>query len=104
MILEDMAFYSMDTVRPAYYDKMLAGRLAQSSESAEMLDIITQNISYDITFLLFYLDLIQSGTGLRTVIANGGPSGSFVASQQESFYLRCEEIMETIRQNNENQK
>ncbi len=104
MILEDMAFYSMDTVRSAYYDKMLDGRLAQNAESAEMLDIVTQNISYDITFLLFYLDLIQSGTGLRTVIANGGPSGSFVASQNDPFSLRCEEIMETIRQNNENQK
>ncbi len=100
MILEDMAYFSMETVRPAYYEKMLTGRLAQNQDSAEMLDIITHNITYDLAYQLFFLDMLFDGTGLRGAVFKGGESGSFVAAHKDVYSAKCEQIMETILENN----
>ena len=91
MIIEDMAYFSMDTVRPAYYSRMLEGRLARDEGSAEMLEIITKNISYDITYLLYYLDLIQGGGGLRSSVSQGAPSASWVETNLEKYNAKCED-------------
>ena len=33
-IIEDMAYFSSETVRPAYYEMMLAGKLARAEEDS----------------------------------------------------------------------
>lgn len=47
-VLEVMSRESADTVKTAYYDKLLHGKLTRDNESSEMLDIIFGNILYDI--------------------------------------------------------
>ena len=46
-ILEAMAALSRKLIRPAYYDKALVNRNGRDDESAEMLDIIFDNVIYD---------------------------------------------------------
>ena len=95
IILEDMAFYSMDTVRHAYYDKMLEGRLAASEKDREMLEIVTTNISYNLANLLFSGDMWN----LRNAVSNGDPSASFMASKEKSWTTKMETIKESISDN-----
>ncbi|MBQ8400637.1 MAG: hypothetical protein IJX14_01790 [Clostridia bacterium] len=99
MILEDMAFYSMDTVRPAYYDKMLEGRLAASEDDRDMLEIITTNISYNIANLLFSGDMWS----LRNAVSAGDPPASFMASKEQSWTSKIKTIQNSIAENIENQ-
>jgi hypothetical protein len=47
-VIEVMSRESTDTVREAYYDKLLHGKLTRDNESSEMLDLIFDNILYDI--------------------------------------------------------
>jgi len=99
MILEDMAFYSMDTVRPAYYDKMLEGRLAASEDDREMLEIVTTNISYNLANLLFSGDMWN----LRNAVSKGDPAASFMASKEQSWTTKMETIQQNITENIQNQ-
>lgn len=46
-VLEAMSYQSYLLVRPAYYDVALRGKLIQDSDSAEMLDIVINNIYMD---------------------------------------------------------
>ena len=59
VIKEAVAAESMNIVRPAYYENALKNRYVRDEISVEMLDIITQNISYDITFLLWW-DIVRA--------------------------------------------
>jgi hypothetical protein len=47
-VIESMSRESADTVKTAYYDKLLDGKLTRDDESSEMLDLIFGNILYDI--------------------------------------------------------
>jgi hypothetical protein len=44
---ELLAYESLDTTVPAYYDVLLTGKFARDDETVEMLDIIFSNIVYD---------------------------------------------------------
>ncbi len=48
MIVEDMAYTSKQTVRPAYYDDTLIGKNVRDDESIEMLDIIFATRVFDV--------------------------------------------------------
>ena len=50
-ILESMAAESMQTLRPAYYDIALKGKLVRDEESEEMLDLIFDSKIYDIGWI-----------------------------------------------------
>lgn len=52
IVSESLAYYSKDTVTPAYYERTLKGRNVQDEESVETLDIIFANRIYDLG--LFY--------------------------------------------------
>jgi len=103
MIIEDMAYFSMDTVRPAYYDKVLSGKIARDEGSVAMLDIITDNISYDLAFLLLTSDgnVLNIG-GLRAAITDASPAASYIASKEDVSIARLDEAMNKIRENIEN--
>lgn len=47
-VIEVMSRESTDTVKAAYYDKLLNGKLTRDNESSVMLDLIFDNILYDI--------------------------------------------------------
>ena len=46
--MEALAYYSSDTLVPAYYEKLLGGKFAQDDASVRMLDLIFGNLVYDI--------------------------------------------------------
>ena len=47
-VIELLAYYSGETVIPAYYDVLLAGKLARDEDSTKMLDILFDTITYEI--------------------------------------------------------
>ena len=46
-VVELYSYYSNDTIVPAYYDKVLEGKLAQDMESRKMLELIFDSVSFD---------------------------------------------------------
>lgn len=52
IILEDMAFYSSELVRPAFYDIMLKSKFARDNDSARMLDIILSRTTVDLALIM----------------------------------------------------
>lgn len=68
LILEAMAYYSVDTLTTAYYDNALNTRYIRDEESGDMLDIIFATRVYDIGF-------ISDIGGLRQLICKMFKSG-----------------------------
>ncbi len=46
-VVELYSFYSANTIIPAYYDKVLEGKLTNDLESRKMLDLIFESVSFD---------------------------------------------------------
>ncbi len=93
-ILEDMAYFSSETVRPAYYEMMLAGKLARGVEDVEMLEIITTSVTTDLAYSL--LDTWD----LRSAVANK-PAASYIESKQKSYNAALQKAMEAVQKNME---
>jgi len=98
MVLEDIAYYSMEHVRPAYYEKVLSGKIARDDDSIDMLEIITQNISYDLGFVVLNNDLLNMN-GLRQAVSNATPAASYIASKEAASNAALDKAMEAIRAN-----
>ena len=47
-VIELLAYESAETVIPAYYDVLLAGKLARDEDSVKMLDILFDTITYEV--------------------------------------------------------
>ena len=47
-VLELQAYYSAETVIPAYYDVLLAGKIARDADTVKMLDIVFDTITYEV--------------------------------------------------------
>ena len=47
-VVELLAFESADTVIPAYYDMLLAGKIARDEDTVAMMDILFDTIAYDV--------------------------------------------------------
>lgn len=47
-VIELLAYESKDTVIPAYYDVLLAGKLARDSDTVAMMDILFDTIAYEV--------------------------------------------------------
>ena len=50
-VMEAIAYYSNQIVRPAYYDSSLSLRFMQDPQSKEMLDIMFETVAYEYSFL-----------------------------------------------------
>lgn len=93
-ILEYLTYASRDTVREAYYDVTLAGKLARDADSTEMLDLIFNSLTSDI-------GLMSEVGGVRTMIVNmmkvsGGNIASTLASNAEPIKTAIEELTTAI--------
>ena len=51
VVFEALGYYSTDTLRAAYYDTTLQGKVLRDNDSAEMLDIIFANRIYDLALI-----------------------------------------------------
>ena len=93
-VLEYFTYASHDTVREAYYDVTLAGKLARDKDSTEMLDLIFNALTAD-------LGLMTEIGGVRNMIVNmmkvgAGNISSTLASNTETVTNAMKELYETI--------
>lgn len=102
-VIELMAYESGDTVIPAYYDVLLAGKLARDEDSTKMLDILFDTIVYEIGGNYFgfssgFQDLFYT-LGTHVVVNGKSDFTSFYATKEKSalqtidkFYAALDEI------------
>ena len=91
-IIEDMAYYSMDTVRPAFIEKTLKGKFARDNDSADMIDIIIKSLRIDYTQLLASYGLSIEGD-IRSMMNKGSTEiASLLATKKESWEQKLEKI------------
>ena len=69
-VLEAMASISYKTVRPAYYETTLRTKIAQDPQSAEMFDIIVDNIYID-AGIIYTIPLSTFHNYFREIIGSG---------------------------------
>ena len=93
-VIDDMAFYSTDTVRPAYYEKVLSGKIARDENSTAMLDILTENVIYDRAFLFLFNAML----GMRDQITNSNPAASYAAKNQKQLQKTLDSYTEKIKE------
>ena len=94
-ILEDMAYLSMEYVRPAYYETSLERKYARDSDSQEMLEIIFNNITYDLSYVI---NLPINNTMRQLVNNNTTDFTSKFVAGVESHNAKLQEIEEAIEQ------
>jgi hypothetical protein len=56
IIMESLAYESVDTVKVAAYDEMLMGKVSRDNDSEAMLDIINSTLVYDHPIAFTYLN------------------------------------------------
>ena len=90
LILEAMAYYSVDTLTHAYYDITLNDRYIRDEDSGDMLDIIFATRVYDFGFIF-------DVGGLGTMIQNmfSAKNANF-ASQYEKFEKKAQTTLAEI--------
>lgn len=88
-ILEDMAYQSGLTVRPAYYDVTLKGKVSRDNDSGDMLDIIYYNVKLDMAVLL--AERLPVDNNMRSFLVNNSTD---FASTITSLKKRCRVILQ----------
>ena len=97
--LEALAYFSSETLKPAYYEKLLGARLADTPEDAEMLDVIWDSIVLNPA--INYMEesgkdlgkLIYSiADGVNGIRVNGTP-GFDIASQWNTYKKGAQDII-----------
>lgn len=56
-VIEQYSYLGHETVLPAFYDRLLKGRIAKDVETAEIIDFIFGNVTYDIANIFNFGDL-----------------------------------------------
>ena len=70
-VLEVMAYESYKTLQPTYYNLVLKGRYANDPESRDMLDMITENIKVDSSWIYAELFGAPAASVFRSLIYSG---------------------------------
>jgi len=79
-IMDVLAFWGEDMIKPAYYDITLQRKLSKDSESADMLDIIFNNMVYDLGYYAKF-------GGFYTTFTNAASKGEDM--NFASMYASC---------------
>ena len=94
MILEYMAYVSGDTMRAAFYDVTLQGKSVRDEESAEMLDMIIDNVTADIGLALEIGTIRTSITDM--INAESNTIASSIASVRDAIQAKLDEFYEEV--------
>ncbi len=94
MILEYMAYVSGDTMRAAFYDITLQGKSVRDEESAEMLDMIIDNVTADIGLALEIGTIRTSITDM--INAESNTIASSIASVRDAIQAKLDEFYEEV--------
>ncbi len=91
-VVELYSYYSADTIVPAYYDKVLEGKLSQDIESRQMLELIFDSVSFEpITNYFGFRSGIGSMSFVIGYLALGG-SKDF-ASYYAERDMKCKTVL-----------
>ncbi len=93
-VLEAYVVLSYKLVKPAYYDTMLTSRNVRDPDSAEMLDLIFQNRTYDMA--MYFTDLGFSSMFSDCVYTNNGDFASKYGSNSKRFDRQIKNILDKI--------
>ena len=88
ILMEEISYQSMITVRPAYYDVSLEGKYTRDTESVEMLNIILGNCVYDLSMIYDW-----GGVGMLINTMSNAKADNF-ASRYESLAGRAQTALE----------
>ncbi len=77
LIMETMAYYSNEIIRPAAYDSIIKGKAARVEGSEEMLDIVYDSVFFELNNMFDFGGTI---TAVRNAIKDG--AGSFVSKYE----------------------
>ena len=91
-VMESMASVSYRTVRPAYYETTLRTKIAQDPQSAEMFDIIIDNIYID-AGIIYTIQLSTFHNYFRKIIGSGENT---VVSQYKSVTKQAERALTSM--------
>ncbi len=95
-VMEEMAYYSSVALLPAYFDTMLKGKSARDEESAAMLDLIHDSISYVIKIVG-----TKFSDALYAEMGKGNESiSSFLASNKTAQETALEEVLDSFHKLN----
>ncbi len=85
-VLEDITYESSLTVRPAFIETTLKGKYARDNESADMIDLIINNIRTDYGLLLVGYGL-GTDTDMRRLMDKGSTDAASVLAENEAKYV-----------------
>ncbi len=91
-VLEAMAFVSYKTVRPAYYETTLRTKIAKDPQSAEMFDIIIDNVYMD-AGILYTIPLSTFHDYFRRII---GSKENTVVSDYKKISTQAKRALNTM--------
>ena len=96
-LLEDMAWKSSETVRPAYYDRTLQGKISRDDDSGEMLDIIYSGLNIDPSIIM--AASLPIDAKMRGFLIDGKDSFiSEIAANKEKCVGLIEKINTTVEE------
>ncbi|MBQ3176243.1 MAG: hypothetical protein IJB52_00320 [Clostridia bacterium] len=94
-LIEDLAYQSSITVRPAFYDVTLKGKVSRDNDSGDMLDIIYSNINLDLVTLM--ASRLPVDTNMREfLIKNNTSFTSTIASLKQQCETKLQQDAETL--------
>lgn len=98
-VLEAMAYLGYQDVLPEYYEKALKGKGTRDDESAEMLDIIYDNISFEFTqiYSSAFGDQQAPSMMLRMSFKNNQELASMWASRETLFDETMKKLIDTLK-------
>ncbi len=89
-VMEAMAYYSNEIVRPAYYDSALSLRFMQDPDSRAILETMFETISFDYCYATGFGDIRGE---LRTLLSSKNPGlASRVSVWNRSFERKLERL------------
>ena len=95
VILEAMSSESAKTVIPAYYEKLLKGKVTRDDESMEMLDIIYGNRVYDLGDT-YWCNTLRDGIFLQMFNGNDRAVASKIASVESTMKTQIQNTVEAF--------
>ena len=98
LIMEVMAYLSNDSIRSAAYEKIVKGKGARIEDTEEMLNIIYENIVYDMNYVF---DFGGSKTAMTDFFAeNSGDYMSKITAKMEKANAELEKYVSMLEEFN----
>ncbi len=91
-VLDDMAYFSMKEIRPAYYETVLQRKLSQDQESSDIVPLIVDGVVYDIGSVVLNIN-----DSIRTAVDDGRSSlVALMVAYQKQMQKKLDDLTEVM--------